>query len=327
MKSKNVGSDDNRRINILNELTHLPVKVFSVAVDKSAIFKTSGLIYKRPFIKYINGILYRKLFKTFPSIKIYADEQGSEEFQKSFQKYIIENHMTDLFRESDLKTVSSKDEVLIQVADMFAGSIARKLDYKRHSENSDTIFNVMRSVLIAVEVWPPERLNFETYVLEENPKLDILIQDYCLNQAKLFISNNIENEDENIQLQIETLKYMLFHFSLDEEYDYIRTEEILDSINATRFNHIKVHFFRSNVIAALRESEVIIAGSSKGLKIPTSLDDLKEHTIQTSMKVFPMVKRMIKARNQIKILTKNDIDLFSEDRFDFLRLLSEKLKI
>jgi hypothetical protein len=60
--------------------------------------------------------------------RIFADEQGSEEFQRSFVNYIRERHMTDLFWASDFTTCKSSENVLVQIADVIAGSLARKID-------------------------------------------------------------------------------------------------------------------------------------------------------------------------------------------------------
>jgi hypothetical protein len=325
IKSKNVGSNDDRRIEILTELIKLPIKVFSIVIDKAEILPTSGLIYKRPFIKYINGILYRKLYKTFPSIVIYADEQGNKEFQESFVNYIHTHHLSDLFWTSDLILKSSNDDVLIQVADFFAGSLARRLDRKKRSKKSDEIFNTLRKVLITLEIWPPGKFTYCYPEKNEDESVNVIIENYCITQARVFISENFDSEDEDVQLQIETLRYLLFRYSFDENYSYITTGEILSSINETRCEEVTVHQFRTKAIAKLRDSEVIIAGSNDGLKIPVTLADLQEHVKQTNGKVMPQIDRIIRAREQILLLTKNEIDLFKEDLYRPYRILSEKI--
>jgi len=76
----------------------------------------------------------------------------------------------------------------------------------------------------------------------------------------------------------------------------------------------------------LREGEVIIGSSNKGLKIPTSVKDLREHIEQINIMISPMAKRVIKARRQIKLLTQGKIDLFSDDRYKLLQKLAEEFE-
>ncbi|HLV31974.1 MAG TPA: hypothetical protein VKY57_10430 [Chitinispirillaceae bacterium] len=44
-----------------------------------------------------------------------------------------------------------------------------------------------------------------------------MVENYCVSQAKDFIKKNITNEDEYIQLQIDTLKYLLYHYAFSDD--------------------------------------------------------------------------------------------------------------
>src|SRR5690606_18298111 len=46
MKSSKVGGDDRRRLLILKDICALPINIYTVAVDKREIIKSSGLAYK-----------------------------------------------------------------------------------------------------------------------------------------------------------------------------------------------------------------------------------------------------------------------------------------
>lgn len=270
-------------------------------------------------------MLYKRLFKTFPSIEIFADEQGSEEFQRSFVNYIRERHMPDLFWTYDFTTCKSSENVLVQIADVIAGSLARKIDPNKKCDKSDEIFSLLKPKIIGIDVWPPERFNYNPG--EDANEYDKMVENYCVSQAKDFIKRNITNEDEYIQLQIDTLKYLLYHYAFSDDAEYVRTKEILESINAARADVISEHIFRSQIIAKLREGEVIIGSSNKGLKIPTSVKDLREHIEQINVMISPMAKRVIKARRQIKLLTQGKIDLFLDDRYKLLQKLAEEFEI
>lgn len=75
----------------------LDFKLYAVAVEKDALKRDGGFHYKKLFLKFINGLLYKQLFENFPSITVFADEHGGDEFKLSFQKYIEKNHKPDLF--------------------------------------------------------------------------------------------------------------------------------------------------------------------------------------------------------------------------------------
>ena len=90
IKSSSVRDKDGhaRRIKILESILDLDFKFYAVAVEKEALSRDGGLQYKKSFIKFINGLLYKQLFENFPSIAVFADEHGGDEFKLSFQKYI-----------------------------------------------------------------------------------------------------------------------------------------------------------------------------------------------------------------------------------------------
>ena len=62
MKSSAVGGDTQRRRDILSALLKADFKFCAYIADKSQIDHESGLQYKRSFIKYLHGRLYRSTF-------------------------------------------------------------------------------------------------------------------------------------------------------------------------------------------------------------------------------------------------------------------------
>jgi hypothetical protein len=77
IKSSNLKlKDSDRRVRILNELAELPFKLYLTVVDKSRIYKDGGLRIKTSFIKYVNGLLYERLFSAYPDLRMIVDEHG-----------------------------------------------------------------------------------------------------------------------------------------------------------------------------------------------------------------------------------------------------------
>ncbi|MHB8403349.1 MAG: DUF3800 domain-containing protein [Bacteroidia bacterium] len=126
MKSSKIGTDDNRRIRIINYLNDVNYHIFSIVVDKREL-KTKGFTYKPSFYKFLHSLVDKELFKVFPKIQIIADEHGGSEFKAGFIRYIHENHVTDLFNQ-EFNLTNSKSELAVQLADLITGTIAKCYD-------------------------------------------------------------------------------------------------------------------------------------------------------------------------------------------------------
>lgn len=160
MKSSKIGDDDARRLLVLRRICELPIKTYSVAVDKREIRKTSGLAYKPSFFKYVNRKLYSRIYDVYEHVRLVADEHGTEDFMRGFEKY-INTHVgrsQDLFLERTFRFSRSEDSVLLQVADMLSGSLARSIDPKKKSANAAEILARLAPLSVGVEHWPPRLL-------------------------------------------------------------------------------------------------------------------------------------------------------------------------
>lgn len=130
MKSSKVGKNHQRRMLILENLKGLDFKILTVVVDKRKIIISSGLKYKKSYIKYLNGLLYEELHNYFPKLELHSDEHGSKEFMDEFKKYIGKEHIPNLLGEYDFGFGNSKSEVLIQLAELFAEPLLLDLRMK-----------------------------------------------------------------------------------------------------------------------------------------------------------------------------------------------------
>lgn len=96
IKSSKIGQSHNRRKIILKEVCKLDFTIYAVIVDKTKLY-AEGFKYKQPFYKFLNGILYKELFKTFPELELKIDEHGGNDYLIGFKKYVEKNHIRDLF--------------------------------------------------------------------------------------------------------------------------------------------------------------------------------------------------------------------------------------
>jgi Protein of unknown function (DUF3800) len=70
--------------------------------------------------------------------------------------YVDKTLPLDLFTRRDFSFSDSKTEVMLQVADMLSGSLARVLDPGKRSPEAATILSLLEKRALGWEVWPPE---------------------------------------------------------------------------------------------------------------------------------------------------------------------------
>lgn len=307
IKSSNVRRNLARRISVLSSINKLEFSSHIVAIDKTAIFKTGGLIFKQPFLKFTNGILYRKLFRSFQHVSVFCDQHGSKEFQDSFKSYLENTHRQDLFKDSEVTPIDSKDSNGVQIADFIAGSVREILEYGKSKE----LFSLIKEKSSLVEVWPPKKSYFiDKFDYPQSESHDNSVEDYCVAQAKAYVERNhlVEEEDELLKLRI--IEILLAMYYADETISYLTTKEIMEFLFENE--EPKSEQYVRQKIAEIREDDVIIASSSNGLKIPTTVFDLGKYVEENKKKIIPMIDRLSHARNQIKLATVQQYDILNE---------------
>lgn len=86
-------------------------------VDKRQL-TTEGFKHKKSFYKFVNNLLYKELFRTFPELQLSVDEHGTNKFMLEFKKYVEKNHQRTLFSGIEFKHANSKQSIIIQLADL-----------------------------------------------------------------------------------------------------------------------------------------------------------------------------------------------------------------
>ena len=79
--------------------------------------------------------------------------------------------------------------------------------------------------------------------------------------------------------------------------------------------------FRSKIIGKLRDEGVVIASSSpqKGYKIPANKKELYDYFNHGTLIIVPMMERLKKCRDIIKLGTANEEDLFEKTEYSALK--------
>ncbi|MCB2251465.1 DUF3800 domain-containing protein [Pseudomonas chlororaphis] len=267
IKSSNVKiKDAERRVRVLTDLAELPLKLYFTVVDKSRVYRDGGLRFKKSFIKHVNGLLYDRLFSNCQNLQMIVDEHGGIEFRESLKSYVQARYVNDLFADDQtFQTMSSKDDVLIQVADFFAGTVAQFYEGKAGEELVKIYKRTLRDLTLGLMEWPPKYKSLLSPPMNESEYADYRVHHEALRQADLFIEKvgKHPNEDERLQLCI--LDYLRFQSEFVTQ-DYVSTGEIIRHLADRGFGDLSVQMVRSSGIAKLRDSDVIITSAVKGYK-------------------------------------------------------------
>lgn len=329
MKSSKVGKNHERRKRILADLSSLPFSVFSVCIDKKKCLEnmnSKGLQYKKVFYKFMNNIVHKELRRAFRKITIIADEIGSNEYMQSFCKYVI-NHqdMPNLWGDANFSFQNSKEDVGLQIADFISGTLAYVFDTHKTSSDVPNYLKILNTQLIRVELYPK---TYENYILEKSAiaeDYDGVVAKLCFAQAVKFIEHHSDDDDPEVQAQIIVLKYMLFRFMNNDTRGYMYTGELQEQLANTDLNKMSTATFRMRIIGKLRDKGVIIASSSKGYKLPSKLSELYDFINHDANIVIPMLERLKKCRDLIKLGTANSLDLLDHTEYKSLKSYFDNL--
>ena len=320
MKSSSIGKNYERRRRLIADLLPLPFSIFTVVIDKRELVEMKGLKFKPSFYKFMNNIVHKELRRAFSKITIVADEIGGSEYMQSFSKYVKDKQdIPTLFGEVDFYFEESRNDVIIQLADVICGTIARR--YNKNIPDEPDFIKMLEKKTIRIEMYPK---NYNTYTVETSAlseEYDKDIANLCLKQAVDYINKNENTDDEEISAQIIVLKYLLFRFMNNDLRKYISTRELKNQLAGTKYKDISTQTFRTKIIGKLRDQGVIISGSSakKGYKIPAKEEELFDFINHGTTIIMPMLGRLKKCRDLVKLGTANEVDLFDKTEYSSLK--------
>ena len=331
IKSSKVGNNHKRRHLVLKELIKLPFRIFALVVDKKLIYPQSGLRYKKSFYKWLNNIVYSELSLNFKSLKIVADEFGSSDYMKSFYSYVRgkQKSIRTLFgeefdEESDIIFENSKNS-LVQIADFVSGSLAYNFDDKKKLEaEMNDYYSVLKTKINRIKVFPETVDSFQVDDSAIFAKYNHDIAEICYKKAKFFIEQHKQSSDDIVKQQVITLNYLLFRFMNNDMRRYIPTKELINNLVYSGFEKLSMQTFRNKVIAKLRDNEVIISSSKDGYKIPSTEEELYDFVNHGKTIILPMLARLRKCNDIIKMGTNGEVNLFDKAEYHSLKDLLEE---
>jgi hypothetical protein len=316
------------RIQLLNELKDLPFNIYAYVVDKRKIREDSGITFEKTFIKFLNRLVYDDLNRTFDQLDLVLEEHGEKEFMNEFKNYINERSVPDLFNYSTFGFNHSNSEILLQLADLIAGTIAKGYNQTQETEHYAHFYKIIKKKIIAINLWAQNYKNYLNDYISRNQDtvFDEVIFKQSVNLTLQYLEKNKKSEELDEKIRIDLLKFLLFNLR-ENPNEYVFTQEILDNLNAIRVSKINHHYFRSNIVSKLRDSGLLIASSNKGYKLPVCLTDLYDFVHLSSLTIHPMIQRISKCRNQILLATNNEIDILENNEYEYLKKIIEMEKM
>lgn len=313
LKSSKIGSNYSRRNRILAQLLPIDFRVILFVADKQAFVKDSPLTdYKKTFIKYLHKRLYNLLYQVYPKLKIIEDEIGTSEFQESFRQYVRNNRpQYNLLNEYDFDYVDSRDELLVQLADMVGGSIGHTLT----DITAPNYLEMLKGKILAIEYFPNKNEPYWGTTNPEDCKYNKDIYTLAIKCATDYIAKFEKAEDDEHRVRVAFLRYLLFQVNEVSPTQYISSNQILSAVREYTAHRITKNYLFRRIIAPLRDEGIIIASCSRGYKIPISVDDITTYLNQTHTIVSPMLHRVEVCRNLILQSTDGNLDILNDAAF------------
>ncbi len=323
IKSNKVADNPKRRILILKALQDVNFSIYGVVIDKQKLFG-EGFKYKKSFYKFLNGLLYKELYRTFPQLELTVDEHGGNDFMQSFKKYVENNHIRNLFSGSDFNIQRSHNELGVQLADFIAGTLGYIFDLNKKDSNSSEFEKLISPKLISLNHFPKTYESSQFTEDDTFSEYDSTIATVSLNRIFDYIDKTVGNS----QGKRDSLNFMklltLFHQS-NHHKKYTTAEEFIRHLNVNREKKINKEEFTS-IIASLRDKGILIASSRAGYKVPTTILELKRYIKHGNSIILPLLRRIEECRKAVLLATNNAYDIMSEPEFVKLKSLLQNIR-
>lgn len=298
---------EKRRVEILKALKEVRFKYINLFIDKSKVIG-EWKNYPQVFYKYTQQILHGELYKLFPNRSITIDKFGTEEYQKSLKEYLEKHQQLELF-DAVVNIGSAKESDIIQLADLYAGT--HRIQMQKGFERYDVIEELLKLKELFVIRWPEDFQRFIIHKIANED--DRKIADIAISFAERYISQQKQNIRDEASVLV--LEYLLFKVKFVSYSSFVYTVELIEWLRQMGMKYSEEEF-RKEVLGKLRDDGVVIAGSRKGLKIPTSTAELIDYINYTSNKYLTMARRLRETYNTLNGSALGEMDLFNSSEFE-----------
>lgn len=317
LKSAKIGKNDSKRIEVITELLQIDFKIFALVVDKRKLYGL-GFKYKKSFYKYLFKLLHAELYRTI-EVDMCANIREKKSFMKEFAHYLEKNLViSTLFAEETFTFENLDTSPLLQLANVVGGTLTRIHDAHKKSENAQVFEQLLAQKVKIIKYFPDETPILEYAPDKEDEYFNRDIADTSVRHITDFIARkqNAKNEEELDQVAF--LSLLLTYLRVDMRKS-VPTKEIMKHLMQDKPKDKGEHYFRSEVIAKLRDEGILIASSQKGYKIPVCEKDIYEFINHSNTMIIGMLKRVKKAHELIKLATDNTLDVLEKEEYFLLK--------
>jgi hypothetical protein len=322
IKSSRISNKNHyRRLTILKEIADLKFNIIILVVDKHKIkFDSTGLKYKKTYYKYLNRLLYKELKLLYPNLIVKADNHGDDKFMNEFGKYVNSKESISLFDKFLFEFADSKEEPLIQLADFISGTISYGFENDKICNEYKEFYELIKSKILVLRQWPTTYENYmQNLEVVDIGKYDKKIAEHCIRAATKYIKEHDNSKDPIENDRIHILQLLLNQIYAYDPDTYVFSNELIELLNKTKKEKYDKRLFMNQIIAHLRDNNVIISSSSNGYKIPVSEKELYSYTNKTLGQVIPQLERLNSARQRIKAITENQLDILDTIEYHKLK--------
>jgi len=326
MRSSKLGKDRGKWERLLTDLATVPFRFYALAVDKREIKKTSGLRWKNSFYKHLCGRVYEKLMAVHPALRVRADQHGRDEFKESFAHYVAANHRPTLFERGTFDFVDGKKDVLLQLADIVCGLLARSYDPDKELPKARQLLEIIASHAVVVDEWPPKHaITVGVSELGTRTEVDDRIARYALMRAEIFVRKHERTRDVDLKCRVAVLERLILQRRFGPATGYVSTKELLDVLDSRGLEPRGRTWLRMNVIAPLRDGEVLVTSSPNGYNLPATKRDLLAFVGHAETVCVPMLNRVDAACRAVKLATGGEVDILEMSELRAVRALVNAL--
>jgi len=324
MKSQKIGSNHKRRMSLLSELNKLKYFVYAVIVDKKKLYG-EGFRYKQSFYKYLNGLLYKELYRTFPNLELKVDEYGTNDFMRGFKEYVETHYARTLFSDFHFNMNKSHNELGVQLADIIAGTLGYIYDDTKKGEHSKILYSLLKEKITGLNRFPRnnEIASFNEAKMYDRSEYDDNVAKLSLRRIFEYLDNAKGGNQDEID-SMNFLNLLVRYHESNHQKTYTRAAEFKRHLNVNREQDIGREKF-TNIIGKLRDKGILIASSRDGYKIPTSVAEIKGYVRLSNSMVLPLLNRIAVCREAIKLSTSNSLDVLDDSEFSKLKELVDIL--
>ncbi len=314
-----------RRLKVLDSLVQIPFSYYALVVDKRHVFRESGLAYKRSFYRFFHRILCRRLTDPGMGISVVADRLGDLEFMKGFSAYIDKHIGPNLFTTFTFGFDDWQNQPLLQIADLVAGTLGKIHDTDHQTTVAQDFQRLLASKRIAEHIWPPywsRDTALEDLQEPAGNQWDNDIAKACLNKVRSFMTAEVKDATETQEMQRIVLDRLLQQRLLGDEGKHsVITDVLIRMLKDCGFGDIAKQKFTSEIIGGLRDKGFVFAGTSSGMRLAMTWADIRDYLNHDDGIIGPMLSRLGIARETVKVVTNNSLDILASPEYHRLGML------